>query len=705
MFLTAGEDTHMPGQQRYSFMPWLITALAVMSLSFEVRAQITRILPVKIGAAIQTGSVRVTYSPPAGGDTLKPFDGSPFTEFAALASDSIVVTLQFDSLAHIEKSKVFFWNAGVWKLEIADSLVHLNTRSGSYTILTEGKPFSPFMWDSVTFAPRTARFVRLSGVSTQGVGVYIGEWMLEGTVTFTSFVILPPDLRVIPGGVLQLSVNIKDDQGVIHPNFLTEPLDWGTADPSIARVDPAGKLTGLALGATTVIVRTDARTLSGTAPVSVVQHFRPEKVAPMIVKVAVVYQDPVLSSGNRIHEEFHWRDPRVLAPSLIKHFRECTDSVVHFQLVETVEASRLFTRYKGTFMSVEQYVQLLKEPGWPTLKAASDSGQLAFDYREFVKFYHYDDKRNAGQIDEVWVFAGPYLAMWESQLLGPNAFWWNSTPIRDGTALTKLLSVMGLNYERGVDQAFHSFGHRTESAIREAYREAQGKPWNPQSSNPTPWDRFTRINKDMPGQAHVGNVHFPPNGVRDYDYGNTTPVTSYAENWYRYPYLFEQVSQVNVSTWYYTPGEPLAEGLDHLGYLRWWYGHLPRYVGVSDGVLNNWWHYALDYEAAVALAKTLSAADAGPSNTLMPEGFHLQQNYPNPFNPSTIIEFTLGSRSSVTLQVFNVLGQRVADVLDGTEDAGPHRLQFDGHTLASGIYFYRLSTPQGVATKKMTLVK
>lgn len=696
----------MPGQQRCSFTHCLIASLAVVALSFEVSAQITQIRPVKIGAAIQAGTVHVAFvPPPAGADTLKPFDGNPFTEFAASSSDSIVFTLQFDSLVHIQKSKVFFWNTGVWKLEIADSLVHLDTRTDSYAVLTEGRGFSPFMWDSVAFASRTARFVRLRGVSTQGPGVYLGEWTLEGLVTFTSFVILPPDLRVIPGGVLQLRVNIKDDQGVVYPNFLTEPLDWGTGDPSIARVDPNGRLTGLVIGTTSVTVRTDAQTLSGTAPVSVVQDFRPEKVAPMIVKVAVVYQDPVLPSSNRIHEEFYWRDPRVLVPALIKHFREATDSVVNFQVVETVDATQLFTRYKGTYMSVTQYVQLLKEPGWTTLKAASDSGQLQFDYREFVKFYHFDDKRNAGQIDEVWVFAAPYLAMWESQLMGPNAFWWNSTPIRDGTALTKLLSVMGLNYERGVDQAFHSFGHRTESAMVQAYHEAQGKPWNPRSSNPTPWDLFTRYNKDMPGQAHVGNIHFPPNGVRDYDYGNTTLVTSYAENWYRYPYLFEQVSQVNVSTWYYTPGEPLAEGLDHLGYLRWWYGHLPRYQGVTDGVLNNWWHYALDYETAVALAKTLSAVDVPPTGMSIPEGFQLQQNYPNPFNPSTSIQFTLGTRSPVTLQVFNVLGQRVSDLFEGVADAGLHRLQFDGHAHASGTYFYRLSTPQGVATKKMTLVK
>ena len=91
-----------------------------------------------------------------------------------------------------------------------------------------------------------------------------------------------------------------------------------------------------------------------------------QKVAPMTIKVAVVYQDPVLPSSNRIHEEFHWRNPRVLAASLVKHFREATDSVVNFQITEVVEATQLHTRLRGQFMTVDQYVALLKEPGWNT---------------------------------------------------------------------------------------------------------------------------------------------------------------------------------------------------------------------------------------------------------------------------------------------------------------------------------------------------
>jgi hypothetical protein len=322
-----------------------------------------------------------------------------------------------------------------------------------------------------------------------------------------------------------------------------------------------------------------------------------------------------------------------------------------------------------------------------------------------VKYYGYDLKRNAGEIDEVWVFAAPYLAMYESQLMGPDAFWWNSPPIKDGTALTKLLSVMGLNYERGVDQAFHSFGHRSESAMSEAFRRAQGKPWNTGRPNPSHWDLFTRIDKDFPGQAQVGNIHYPPNGARDYDYGNHTVVQSRAENWLHYPYLYDDVSPVDVNTWFYQPGDPLAEGNDHLGYLRWWYGHLPRYQGVTDSVLNNWWHYILDFEAAEELAKTLTGVDPGGPGRTVPKEFRLEQNYPNPFNPSTVIEFTLPQRAHVSLELYDVLGRRVMTLVDGTLEAGNHRTVVDASRLAAGVFFYRLMAADRSMTKKMVVLR
>ena len=88
-----------------------------------------------------------------------------------------------------------------------------------------------------------------------------------------------------------------------------------------------------------------------------------------------------------------------------------------------------------------------------------------------------------------------------------------------------------------------------------------------------------------------------------------------------------------------------------------------------------------------------------------PEGFRLEQNYPNPFNPSTTIEFGLGARSLVSLDVFNVIGQRVRTLVDGTFEAGNHSVSFDGRGLSSGVYFYRLTSPRWVQTRMMAMVK
>ncbi|MBU1680267.1 MAG: T9SS type A sorting domain-containing protein, partial [Bacteroidetes bacterium] len=220
-----------------------------------------------------------------------------------------------------------------------------------------------------------------------------------------------------------------------------------------------------------------------------------------------------------------------------------------------------------------------------------------------------------------------------------------------------------------------------------------------------PWDLFTRIEKDVPGGAHVGNIHFPPNGTSDYNYGNTTLVTSYAENWYRYPLLLDQSSKVNVQTWIYQPGEPLAEGNDHLGFLRWWYGHIPRYEGVSDGVLNNWWHYALDYEAAVALAKSTPPVGIFDQMRNFPKGFNLEQNYPNPFNPATIINYTLENQSYVSLKIFDMLGREVAKLIDEPMSPGNHAVQWNAQGFSSGVYFYQLKTGSIIQTKKMILLR
>jgi hypothetical protein len=88
-----------------------------------------------------------------------------------------------------------------------------------------------------------------------------------------------------------------------------------------------------------------------------------------------------------------------------------------------------------------------------------------------------------------------------------------------------------------------------------------------------------------------------------------------------------------------------------------------------------------------------------------PGVFALAQNYPNPFNPSTTIMYSVPQAERVALRVYNVLGQRVATLAEGMHNAGNHRVRFDGRTLASGMYFYRLEWGERSLTQRMMLVK
>lgn len=79
--------------------------------------------------------------------------------------------------------------------------------------------------------------------------------------------------------------------------------------------------------------------------------------------------------------------------------------------------------------------------------------------------------------------------------------------------------------------------------------------------------------------------------------------------------------------------------------------------------------------------------------------------YPNPFNPSTNINFTLPSRTEVSLKVFDMLGREVAELVRGNLEAGTHSAVFNASHLASGMYIYRLQAGQVLITKEMMLIK
>jgi hypothetical protein len=91
----------------------------------------------------------------------------------------------------------------------------------------------------------------------------------------------------------------------------------------------------------------------------------------------------------------------------------------------------------------------------------------------------------------------------------------------------------------------------------------------------------------------------------------------------------------------------------------------------------------------------------------IPKTYALHQNYPNPFNPGTTIEFALAKPGWVTLKIYNILGQEVAELVSENLGAGSYKYNWDSRSagMASGVYYYRLETGDFRQTKKLLLLR
>ncbi len=119
------------------------------------------------------------------------------------------------------------------------------------------------------------------------------------------------------------------------------------------------------------------------------------------------------------------------------------------------------------------------------------------------------------------------------------------------------------------------------------------------------------------------------------------------------------------------------------------------FVGLLGGVGEGLWSRPISQMLSGIADRQLGRADR----------FALDQNYPNPFNPSTTIRYTLARRGQVSLDVYNVVGELVRNLVRGTQEAGSYQLRFDGSNLASGVYFCRLVAGGAVQTKRLMLLR
>jgi hypothetical protein len=118
------------------------------------------------------------------------------------------------------------------------------------------------------------------------------------------------------------------------------------------------------------------------------------------------------------------------------------------------------------------------------------------------------------------------------------------------------------------------------------------------------------------------------------------------------------------------------------------------------------YEYALIAVSISGVSEEIATASATPTMTAATiTEYALHQNYPNPFNPATSITFDLVDAGTVSLTVYNSLGQTVATLANGHVEAGRHTVEFNGNDLTSGLYFYRLTASDFTAIRKMVLMK
>lgn len=293
-----------------------------------------------------------------------------------------------------------------------------------------------------------------------------------------------------------------------------------------------------------------------------------ETIAPRVLLIVI---DPIVdaATGEKLTHRMKWYKTDDLIATFLDDTVADSNGLARYQIVQRIEVNEFPVKADGFRYTAQAYLDMMKKPG-----TAHQPDMI--DYADFLKRYNIIDLVSSNQIDEIWAFAFPFAGFYESTMGGPGAFFCNSTPIPNTANCKRRFIIMGYSYERGPGEMLHSFGHRAESMMAQVYQ--------PFSGNDDLWARFTRYDQTTPGMAQVGTIHFPPNGQKDYDYGNTRMVASACDDWYNFPNLTGATRQVNNTEW----------GGEIRVYTNWWLKHLPKVGGHTNGIVNNWWQYILD---------------------------------------------------------------------------------------------------------------
>ena len=290
---------------------------------------------------------------------------------------------------------------------------------------------------------------------------------------------------------------------------------------------------------------------------------------PLIRRVLCIVHNPRMPGrGDKLSKTMHWRDPDELASRFIEDVRDCSHGRAVYQVTHRIEVDGFPAKADGFSYTPESYMAGMRGKGFHQPDGV--------DYHELLREFDILRLVREDEIDEVWLFGFPYAGYYESIMAGPGAFWCNAPPLEGTESSERRFVIMGFNYERGLGEMLEDLGHRAESILTRVFRDAGGYEL---------FERFTRHEARDPGRAEVGTVHFAPNSLTDYDWGNPRKVLSRCDTWYAFPDLTGEPRQVDATEW--------GRGDIRLHHL-WWFRHFPHFVGSTHGHLNDWWSYVLD---------------------------------------------------------------------------------------------------------------
>ncbi len=567
-----------------------IVLMGLLCLGLMAKAQATE-MELNLSEWLYGGYATVEHTSFDIGSIVDAFDGDEASLARTPSINPLEITIEFPSPIQLTKSQIMSGQDGMWKIETAASIADFDTQSGSYTTQFQNVAIIQNTYDEQSLNNTTVQKIKLTLTRTVGDNyVHLNEWQLFGLFDLSNGLeICPSSIHLGVGDQFTFdnSVNLVDPNGYYFP--ISESPTLQSSDGSILQVN-GDVLTANQLGTTDLLL--SASGFSQTIPVCIESQGVTANPAPQLTaKIAVLIEDPIIASeGNqRLHELNGWNDPNVLTTQLEAAMEAASGGTVGYEIVSVIDATTLFTRIDGVIPTAEEMSDYYAEANWQTLRDYEAQGLVAYDYEAMLNHYDFCSQVNNGDITEVWVWSHAIAGMYEARMAGEEAFWINGPVITNSTCIEKL-PVMGFNYERTYDQAMHSIGHRVENVMKQVYGR-----WDYNATDKNRWEIYSTYDQVGPGEANIGNIHFPPNATEDYEYGNNAFVPCFHQDWDHYPFLGGQSEQVNCTEWQ----------CSHEGFMNWWFAKLPHYEGLFGNKLNNWWHYFVDFDEAVALSNSL----------------------------------------------------------------------------------------------------